>query len=233
MFKWTFSLGALLAGSALVLGSALSAGVPVSPSDFVSSRTSGAGVTATSPWSNPGGFTLGWNITQTGSTFHYLYTLTIPQKNPSHILLQLSNTITDQNFNQIITNFELNGSPYTPVGPELFVPGGMGNSNPGLPGNLYGMKIDFSGGVLNTFSFDSTRAPMWGDFYSKDGKSGGHDVIAYNTGFGQNPTPNFQNWIAVPDTHEINVPEPTTYALLAACLAIGMLVSRRRATALS
>jgi hypothetical protein len=61
---------------------------------------------------------------------------------------------------------------------------------------------------------------MWGDFYAKDGRDGqgpsGIDVIAYNVGFGQDPSSPFTNWIAVPDTEGTNgkVPEPATLFLL-------------------
>ncbi len=72
---------------------------------------------------------------------------------------------------------------------------------------------------------------MWGDIYSKDGKSNGQFVYVYNTGFGQNPVAAFQNWVPVPDTHSINVPEPATCALLTVCLALGIIRSRRKALA--
>lgn len=210
----------------------LSAATPVNPVDYTGLRTGGTGVTGTTPWSNPGVFQLGWNISQAGPLFHYAYSLNISEKNPSHILIELSDSITPENMNTVITNMQLNGSPISDPVPTLFSPSDPGNSNPGLPGNLYGMKINFPVGSDSwLLTFDSTRQPVWGDFYSKDGKSGDHFVYAYNTGFGIDPPAgllSYVPWIPTPDTHDVPVPEPSTYLLLMTALGLGAFMTQRR-----
>jgi hypothetical protein len=82
--------------------------------------------------------------------------------------------------------------------------------------------------IAKTFTFSSTHAPTWGDFYAKDGvnrRNGvSYDVYAYNSGFTQaDPQINFTeigqgilttlqhtgpraNHIAVPDTLNLRPP---------------------------
>ncbi len=225
---WNKTL-AFSASAILLCSTTFAADVPVNPSDYTGSRSPGAGLTGTADWGSPDGFNLTWNITQTGSTFHYLYTLSIPHKNPSHLLLELSSNVTADNIGEVVSNLTINGSPATPDGPQLFVPGGMGNSNPGLPDEIYGIKIEpFNSADLFEIAFDSVREPMWGDFYSKDGTSGGQDVYIYNSGFGNQPVFAFGDWIPVPNSHGVQVPEPATYLFLTSCLALGLLLRRRQ-----
>lgn len=86
--------------------------------------------------------------------------------------------------------------------------------NPGLPGSIYGIKIEDLGDFREiTVEFDSDRVPVWGDFYMK----GGPGSYAYNAGFTlADPTDppasgSLQSHVLVPDSV---VPEPTTLALL-------------------
>ncbi len=205
------------------------ASTPVPPSDYTGSRSSTNGMTGTTPWSSNPGIKVTWNITTSGPTFHYLYNLTVPSKDFSHAIFELSDNITPENIDSLIFNMKVNGVSRSVPDPTLFVPGGMGNSNPGLPADIYGIKIELTGTAVS-IAFDSLRAPMWGDFYAKDGKSGNHFVYAYNTGFGTDPglgTTNFTPWIAVPDT-KVRVPEPTTYLLLLTALGFGLALSRRK-----
>jgi hypothetical protein len=112
-------------------------------------------------------------------------------------------------------------SPYEPewiVGPQWFGPSG---SNPGLPTNIYGLKFNFGPAEDDeasslTYSFWSHRAPMWGDFYAKDGRAGTEEAwnYAYNIGIGALPGSPFANWIPVPDTLTVQTPEPMTLLLL-------------------
>ena len=53
---------------------------------------------------------------------------------------------------------------------DNFGPGTQGNSNPNIPGTVHGIKVDISDGLV--YSFFSSKAPVWGDFYSKDGVAG-------------------------------------------------------------
>jgi len=58
------------------------------------------------------------------------------------------------------------------------------NGNPNIPGSIYSLKFDGNGQTTDTISFKSFKAPVWGDFYAKDGKAGGLGVnTAWNAGF--------------------------------------------------
>lgn len=174
-------------------------------------------VDATNGWTTEN-FTVSWNITAPGAPgqpFHYIYSfsgsLDDLTKQLSHILLELSPSITGDNFSTIITNFTSDGGTLT-TPPTTYQPT-SGGTNPNMPGNLYGIKLDnvSTGGV--TFSFDSTRNPIWGDFYAKDGNNcppqclpgDPAEVTAWNVGFGTDPAaiPN----PAIPLTH---IPTPDT-----------------------
>jgi hypothetical protein len=186
---------------------------------FSGSRTSPAssGLFATEDWDN-GGITVAWNVTLNGvkvinnvayQVYHYMYTLTTERKDISHAIIEVSANTTKDDF----FNFVFNG---TPVGPKTFSPSDPGNSNPGLPGEIFGIKFDDLDGSSNVIEFDSIRAPTWGDFYAKDGTSNGNDVFAYNAGFGTDPngnTTNFTPWISTPDTKVTPIPEPSSVAI--------------------
>ena len=88
--------------------------------------------------------------------------------------------------------------------------------NPGIPADLYGIKIDIDDGyntIDYTFWFTTEQAPVWGNFYAKGGGGMNENdgVYAYNTGF-----PDFDDlegvFIARPNGFP--VPEPATMLLL-------------------
>lgn len=135
----------------------------------------------------------------------------------------------------------------------------QGKSNPSIPDSLYGLKFqtDLDDDLKETFSFYSSRDPVWGDFYARNGKL---DTFVWNTGFqsGDDLDPDDKvvslvsdsdssQWpdgyypydtgnvlwthIAVPDTTTSSpneTPEPCTWVLLAATGVIGGIVRRRR-----
>jgi hypothetical protein len=75
-----------------------------------------------------------------------------------------------------------------------------------MPFTFNGVKIqDFTNPANAVITFDSTRAPMWGNFYVKDGKDKGVDVTAWNKG---------DYKIGVPDT--ATAPIPSTILLVGA-----------------
>lgn len=224
MFKNKAS--AMLLGLALLFSSAQAA--DVAPADYSGSRTTPTGITGTAAWGKVPGYMVSWEITQSGNVFHYVYDISVPSKDISHTILELSDNINKDNISSLIYNFKVNGSSTSTPSPTLFSPSDPGNSNPGLPSDIYGIKIEMND-TSEKISFDSLRAPMWGDIYSKDGKDGGIFVYAYNTGFGTDPIgKDYSKWIAVPDTKQIRVPEPATYLLLISSLAIALFLRSRR-----
>lgn len=66
---------------------------------------------------------------------------------------------------------------------------------------------------VSEISFDSLRAPMWGDFYAKSGAAAGTQTYnyVYNQGLASHTAYSSSlNFIAVPDTvqWDSSVPEP-------------------------
>jgi hypothetical protein len=175
-------------------------------------------------WSNgEGGYRVTWEITQNGSVWHYEYTFSKADgsalvKETSHFIIALSENIVEG-----VDVYNFTGD----VDPEALPEFGTfeaGNENPGFPAgeSISGIKINLAG-AHTVVGFDSTRAPMWGDFYAKDGKTGDLWNYAYNTDLGVTAANATQYWnpavdgdgtalykVLVPDT----IPEPATLALL-------------------
>ncbi len=211
----TLTRGLLLAAVAvaLCLPAAALADVPVDPSYWtgpnnvrdIPSPPGTGGITASNPWDD--GFSVTWDIYYGPGNAYliYNYTFTVADKGFSHIILEVSADAPRGDFWDFSwTDIE---------GPRTFSPDDPGASNPGMPGDIYGIKFDNLDDVLTfSVSFKSTHLPMWGDFYAKDGKDNQLDVFAFNTGFGTDPTNgDYTNWIPVPDTL---VPVPGSVILL-------------------
>ena len=185
---------------------------------FMGSISTPNGIIATVPWSTEG-LVLSWNIYQNVDlTWNYEYTFrnyagAPPYKAISHIVLAISPNAYAEDFWG--SNGNLSVNMYDPSDP----------SNPGLPSAFYGLKIDVTESA-DFFSFTSTRGPVWGDFYMKDGKYELNDVYAYNASFGT-PDPldppsdgSIGNKILRPDTYTNIIPEPSTLLLLGSALAL-------------
>lgn len=201
----------------------------VPETDWTGSRTVGSGVTGnpTDPgyWGAIGGFTISWEISyDQNEAFPYTYSYTITDAaggeltgGPSHFIFEVSKDFT---LDKLSIEEEIEGPKN----------GWMGNpSNPNMPADFFGIKIDVGSAI---YEFSTKVAPIWGDFYSKDGKWG----EAWNTGIGTDPVAgvSFINWIPVPDTTSTfpgptPIPEPTSIALLGIGLVgIGIAARMRR-----
>jgi hypothetical protein len=115
---------------------------------------------------------LRWNVSFDGSLWHYEYTFNELglQGGLSHMIVEVSSTLQASDILDPSSSFE---------GPAQYGPGNP--SNPNIPSTIWGVKFDGQGaGGPAIVSFDSTRAPVWGDFYAKDGTKGG---AAWNAGF--------------------------------------------------
>jgi hypothetical protein len=103
--------------------------------------------------------------------------------------------------------------------------GGLG------PGDIFGIKWGTDNGPTTlAITIITDRAPMWGDFYAKDGEYSGQKQYAYNSMFGSDtnaPIGNGNNggWVLVPDTTV--VPIPSAVWLLSSGL-IGLVGLRRK-----
>ena len=200
-----------------------------------SRSTADGSLVAADGWSGTdnNGFQIAWSIALSGGTYTYGYTISGEggsnlSKDLSHWLLQVTNPSLDTDF--------LNVSPlFSGDSPKTFEPSGVSTGDqPSMPANLYGIKWDAPSGTKTySVSFETTKDPVWGDFYAKDGvqvihlDSGNIQIAAtaWNIGFGTDPTgsTDFTYWIPTPDggeptngngngTHE-PIPEPTILAL--------------------
>ena len=185
--------------------------------------------------------TLNWTVTNELPTapadfpWHYSYTLSLVGDEGggiSHLIIETSPAFTAADITGLV------GAVLDSVGNQARGPG-----NPGMPGDLTGLKLFPPEGEYLTlsWSFFCTRAPVWGDFFAKDGRKGGVTNILYN--YNQDALGNELGFVVGdvdptdaprdgsvdfhilrPDTFTVTVPEPATIALL----AIGGLALIRR-----
>lgn len=194
---------------------------------LTSTADQSSGLNGTGLWAT--GVSIGWTVTWDGSNswWHYSYTLSVPQRDISHFILEVS-----PNFGpSSIWNASL------PLGTNAIADYTADNGNPGMPGTIHGIKFDQTSGLTLAISFDSDRMPVWGDFYAKDGVTGGVTNAVWNSGFTANDwdpnTPatsgSYNNHILVPDTatHYTPVPEPSSMIAGLALLS-GVLGFKRR-----
>ena len=180
-----------------------------------------------------------WNITLNAGVYSYeyrFYGVGSPQS-VSHVSMMSSDTCEQ---NQLACVRNANRSIEWGWNPRGIDGAEWPNSTAGTyPDNYtyYGPRFQFTGDPLTDgfgsyylLTFDSDRAPMWGDVFIKGGASN----YAYNVGLdGNRGSANIGDFIAVPNTTSTTtstVPEPSTYVLMAAGLAgLGLAARRRKA----
>ena len=226
-----------LAAALLVLAAAFA---PASACTYSGSlSTYGGGIEATGSWAY--GASLSWQVSQLSSgLWEYTYHWSTFAKDLSHIIIETSSTFTEDNI------FDLTTSTGVDVSVGTF--GDEGKSNPYIPEDIYGIKLDLTGDTTDFWATLVTdRAPVWADFYAKDGKDKFGkwkvDVTAYNAGFTSddedplvesNPPSDGSvlNHILAPDTTTTpggtEVPEPITIlSMMAGVGAVGSYFSKR------
>lgn len=209
-----------LAVAAWLIGATAARASHVTSADPYTGTLTGAGggIFATDGWGSAS-TTLSYTVYANDAdhtSWHYEYVFTVPAKNISHLIIEVSPNLTDDFAGGEVQDYTSTSN---------------GSSNPGLPGTLHGAKFGATSLTL-TVEFDLDRPPVWGDFYAKDGKDGpSHiDVIAYNTGLTDpDSDPAFDDsvlpddfvpsadHILVPDTggsHDPSTPEPASAVLL-------------------
>lgn len=163
-------------------------------------------VFATGAWDGGGDeFMVTWNHAIVGNHVHYSYTFSnstggLLSRSIEYVIIQVSNNFgAGDVFNSsdgtpVLRSDNTVKTRWTATDPILDV---------GLPAPISGLNFDANNSKLFTVSFDSTRLPMWGNVYARDGLAPPNSVDVYaNTGsankFGDN--------IGVPDTRTVPVP---------------------------
>ena len=161
----------------------------------------------------PYAFNISWNISYdlNALIWHYEYNLSVEKKDISHFILELTDTAQYDD----ITNIFIDGNPSAAEGPKLWANAG----NQSIPNSFYGIKFD-QGGSSVSYSFDTTRDPVWGNFYAKGGNDHGNLINVYNNALEKNNfySDNKLDFIVRPDggSSPPVVPEPLSSALFIA-----------------
>lgn len=189
------------------------------------------GIVATANWDHPGTW-LNWNILQVDpDLWHYEYVWHTDGSDLSHIVLELTEGAVAADFG----NWQTTYAGVESGSPEFgWFSADQGASNPGMPSAVYGLKLDIASDTdVFGFSFDTWRAPVWGDVYAKGGRHAvGTDAVggftyAYNTGLTvEDVDLNDGYHVAVPNGYAVSDPGVTA-ALLGLAMA-GIDRMRRR-----
>jgi hypothetical protein len=225
--------GCLAAAALIALAPAARAdAIAVPVSDWTGSRSTpdSAGIVAFNDWTAAnGGIKISWNITFDGGTNLYTYVYTFTNADGSTLSPDLSHWLLETSPD--FTAGDIGTGSRQPIEGPVTWTEGMGN--PGIPSPLFGIKFDSGSDVSASYTLISSKSPIWGDFYAKDGGGvGAGSVHAYNTNCGTDPTGSTMDvtgWIPVPDTNGPTTAVPAPPALVLMGIGgVGLLAARYR-----
>lgn len=152
------------------------------------------------PWGSPmvTPATLHWSVTELGpSLWQYEYTLTVWSYSIGCVIIEAS----DGSAGQAFSRSDMSAIASSPAGWTDEISVGThdaGSDNPGMPQTMYGIRFTSPVDPTTlTIRFNSTRRPVWGDFYARSrglfNPATGQMVYAmlnylYNAGFKANDT---------------------------------------------
>jgi hypothetical protein len=175
-----------------------------------------------SDWKTPNGSpsptTLSWTVSFDDQIqlWEYAYTFTGTKPDISHAILEVSSSFSGCPIHQG-GNLGPGSSSFADCSPTIYNGHAQGHSNPGIPGDIYGLKFENQ----SSLTIVTDKSPMWGDFYAKGARTG----YAYNSGFGMDTSSAIGNgnagqdeyaWVLVPDTNTQVTPLPAGIWLLGA-----------------
>ncbi|WP_462325166.1 VPLPA-CTERM sorting domain-containing protein [Desulfoplanes sp.] len=206
--------------SVFVLALVLALCAPAGASTMYSGQLLSTEQELVSDWKTPNGppspTGVSWVVTYDGQNqlWEYAYTFTGNKPDISHAILEVSSGFSGDPI-PLGGNIGQGTSDFVAGNPSTYNAQDQGASNPGIPGDVYGLKFEDQ----PTWSIVTDRAPMWGDFYAKGARTG----YSFNSGFGKDTTAVIGNgnaktgnhaWALVPDTATHVVPIPAGIWLL-------------------